>query len=120
VNYYRVADLLGSQHAPVDTTLFPHSWFSFRIRADFREKEVLRGLLYSRLGMVSGFMGNSRADIHKASDIFADLFRKLIDSIPYLSEGAQASGVEQERMHLIEAYNKMVADRKAREEKRDG
>lgn len=118
MNYYRVADLLGSQHAPVDLNRFPHSWMSFRLRADFMESGLQRELISRRLAFVSNALGNSRVDGNKISDIFADLYGKLLDSVPYIpgQRSTAESDADRERMRLIEEYSKMVAEKQAGEE----
>ena len=112
VNYYRVADLLGSQHAPVDLNRFPHSWLSFRLRADFMESELEWKFVAARLLVVGNALGNARADVHKVSDIFAGLYRRLSDSIPYISgqRSSAESQADRDRAKLIEEYEKMVIE----------
>lgn len=103
-----MADLLGAPHAPVDTSLFPHSWLSFKIRLDFREHEMFRNFAALDIIRFSGVMGNPRVDTEKAAGLFDGLFSRLYGLVPYLdATEAGSGGAEKERKRFMEEYAKM-------------
>jgi len=76
------------------------------------ELNITREWAALQLLSFSNVLGNPGLNTSKAENIFADLYGKLHDSIPYFKQvvGDARSDIDRQREELTKAYLKMVEE----------